>query len=331
MVNSAVMLRGLGLLAANGALMLYSAFAFAAEPSAADRETSRALYAQGMQALDAHDYAGAERACGGARALTKVPTASACWGRALEGLGRLLEARDAFLEAARYPTKPDEPEVFATARQSSDQEAEALSKRIPTVTLAVSGPSESAPLRVTVDGAAVAPKTARLPRKVNPGAHIVVVSAAGFAPMSVNVDVAESEDRHLGVTLSLAKEATSDTPTPPRALTETEEPRSLGAPVWVAFGVGAAGLLVGSVAGAAGFASAGSAKSHCTGNACAPDAQGPINDAKTWATISDVGFVVAGVGAAVGAGLLLWGRPERAAPSASLSIGPGSVGVRGTW
>jgi phosphohistidine phosphatase SixA len=48
----------------------------AAEPSAADRDTSRSLYAQGMEALDKHDYASAERACGGAYALVKVSTAA---------------------------------------------------------------------------------------------------------------------------------------------------------------------------------------------------------------------------------------------------------------
>ena len=100
---------------------------------------------------------------------------------------------------------------------------------------------------------------------------------------------------------------------------------------WVAFGVGAAGLVVGSVAGALGFADAGSAKSHCTGNVCTPEAQGPIADAKSVAKVSDIGFVVAGVGAAVGVGLLVLGRPERAAPSASLMVGPTSFGVRATW
>jgi hypothetical protein len=35
----------------------------AAAPSAGDNETSRSLYAQGVQALDAHGYAAAERAC----------------------------------------------------------------------------------------------------------------------------------------------------------------------------------------------------------------------------------------------------------------------------
>jgi hypothetical protein len=74
--------------------ILSTTAAMAAETSAADRETSRALYAEGMRLLDVHDYAGAEHACGGAHALVKAPTSAACWARALEGLGRLVEARD---------------------------------------------------------------------------------------------------------------------------------------------------------------------------------------------------------------------------------------------
>ena len=70
--------------------------AVAAEPSAADKETSRALYAQGMQALDAHDYVAAERACGGVFKVVNVPPGAVCWAKALEGLGKLwVEARDA--------------------------------------------------------------------------------------------------------------------------------------------------------------------------------------------------------------------------------------------
>ncbi len=82
---------------------LLPAIALGAEPSAADRDTSRALYATGMQALEVHEYPAAERACGGAYALVKAPTSAACWARGLEGLGRLIEARDVFLEAARFP------------------------------------------------------------------------------------------------------------------------------------------------------------------------------------------------------------------------------------
>ena len=58
----------------------------------------------------------------------------------------------------------------------------------PSVTLDVSGPSDSTALQVTVDGATVASETARLPRKLDPGRHVIVVSAAGFAPMTLNVE-----------------------------------------------------------------------------------------------------------------------------------------------
>jgi hypothetical protein len=40
------------------AVALLASPALTATPSAADKETSRALYVEGMQALDAHDYAG---------------------------------------------------------------------------------------------------------------------------------------------------------------------------------------------------------------------------------------------------------------------------------
>src|SRR5580658_5605506 len=178
-----------------------SGMAGAAEPSAGDRETARGLGAQGVLALDAHDYTTAERACGGAFALVKAPTVGTCWARALEGLGRMLEARDAFVEVTHLPVMPDEPAVFTSARDAARTEAEALAKRVPTVTLVISGPPDTAPLRVAIDGAIVRSETARLPRKVNPGSHAISVSAPGFEPTTAQVTIAEGENRRIDVVL----------------------------------------------------------------------------------------------------------------------------------
>ena len=137
------------------------------------------------------------------------------------------------------------------------------------MTLDVSGPSDSTALQVTVDGAAVASETARLPRKLDPGRHVIVVSAAGFAPMTLNVEVEESDDCHLAVALNPATAASGGDARvgPAPALPEKSNAAALALPIWIAFGVGGAGLVVGSIAGVMGFASAGSAKSHCTGSA----------------------------------------------------------------
>jgi hypothetical protein len=270
----------------------------AAEPSAADRETSRALYAQGMQALDAHEYASAERACGGAHALVKAPTSAACWARALEAVGRLVEARDVFLEAAHFPVASDEPTVFTRARAASRAEADAIAKRIPSLTVVVRGPADASKIRVSIDGTSVPPETVLLPRKVNPGARQVTVVARGFEPSTVDVQVAEAEDRRVEVTLrGEANAAPAETAPAPRG----KPPPALAL---VAGGVGVTGLALGVVAGLVGQSRHSTLAGECNGSVCPPSAQGEIDSFHAMRTISTTGYVVGAMGLVGGA--VLW-------------------------
>jgi hypothetical protein len=306
----------------------------AAEPSAADRETGRALFAQGMAALDTHDYVGAERACRGAHAIVRVPTASTCLGRALEGLGRLIEARDVFFEAAHYPAAVGEPKVFTDARTAASAEADALAARIPSLLIAVTGPPETSKLHATVDGATIPADTVRLPRKVDPGKHIVDVSAPGFRHARVEVAAVEGQERRVAVSLepSAADERSSAPPQVETSSPASAEPGSGRKTIaLVTGGVGVASVVVGSVFGLLASSKWSSAKSAC-GAGCGPDApaQGEKSTAATDATVSTVGFVVGGV--LVAGGLALWftaptvssgGTGLRIAPT----LGSGEAGV----
>ncbi len=315
------------------AVALHATPARAAEPSAADRDTSRALYAQGMEALDAHDYVSAERACGGAHALVKVPTSAACWARALEGLGRLVEARDEFLEAAHFPVKPDEPAVFASARDSSQAEADQLSKRVPTVTLVVSGPDGTAPLRVTFDGASLAPETARLARKANPGRHTITVAAKGFEPTTADVDVSEGENRRVNVALSPiagAEAATTRAPgeAPPAPTQGAHRVPTLAI---VAGGVGVVGVVVGVATALAATSKHTTLLGECSGSTCPPSAKGDLDSFHVLRTVSAVGYVGGVVGIVGGAALWYFAPSRPSDASTRVWVGPVSAGVMGAF
>jgi len=301
----------------------------ASEPSAGDRETARSLGTQGIQALNSLDYAAAERACGGAYALVKAPTVATCWARALEGLGRLVEARDVFVEVTHLPTRPDEPAVFTSAREAAATEAEALSKRVPTLTLVVSGAPETTPLRVTLDGVAVKPETVRLPRKVDPGSHTLTVSASGLAPATAHVTVAEGEERRVEVSLRPSSGGTG--PGPAHSATGTGSPAVLAL---VAGGVGVVGLVVGVSAGVAGSSKHSTLSGECdnASGTCPPSAASDLDAFRSLRTVSTVGYVVGALGVVAG-GVLFFAMPtpKESAASRGLYLGPTTCGFAGAF
>lgn len=307
--------------------------ASATDPGASDRETSRSLGAQGMQALEAHDYAAAERTCGGAYALVKAPTTATCWARALEELGHLVEARDVFEQTLHLPATPDEPAVFISARELARAEADGLAKRIPAVTLAISGPPETTPLQVILDGVSVKSETARLPRKVNPGRHALTVSAPGFEPVTLEVTIAEREERRVEVMLrpssggSLpvlqgAPSVTSVRPLPMLAI--------------AAGGIGLAGLVVGVGAGVTGSSKHSVLSGECNtaSGTCPSSAANDLDAFHAWRAVSTIGYVVGAAGVAAGAVLFLTVPSPRAlgpAGTTALYVGPASCGLTGAF
>lgn len=298
---------------------------FAAEPTSADRETSRSLYSDGMSALETRAFERAERSCRGAYALVKAPTAAVCFARALEGLGRLIEARDIYLEAARSPIATTEPPIFATSRDTARVEAGKLQSRIPTVLLVVSGPDEAASLGVTIDGTPVAPDTVRLPRKLDPGLHAIVVTSPGFQAARLEATLADAEVKRISV--DLKREGT---------VVSASAPSNNHSLAYVAFGVGGVGLIVGVVTGIVAGSKHSTLAGECdnTSNTCAPTYENDLDSFHTWRTVSTIGYVIGAAGLVGGA--VLWftasptTRPANAA-RAGLWFGPASAGIVGSF
>lgn len=289
-----------------------------ADASAEDRETSRGLYAEGMKALDAADYRTAARACRGAYKLVPLPTPAVCLARALVGLGKLVEARDVYLSAARSPVREGEPAVISEARTLARTEAEKLVARIPTLTLAISGAGDTQ-LHGSIDGADVSADTLRLPRKVDPGRHTMVVGADGHDDERVEVEVGAGETKRVPIELH----ATSG--------------RGMPTAGWIAIGIGATGVVVGSVFGGLAFKDKNSLDLQCkTPTTCPASAQPDLDTLRSHTLISTLGFVVGAVG--IGAGIVLWrlggdetSRKETPKTEAALSLGAGWIGVRGAF
>jgi hypothetical protein len=309
----------------------------ASAQSAADRETARALMKQGDTAFDAADYSAALEAYETAHGIMQVPSTGVALARAQEKLGLLLEARNSVLAVARMPARPNEPAAFTEARAAADDLAETLEARIPSLSVDVRGSEQ---VRVAIDGAELPRAQFRVRRKLNPGRYTVVASAPGFREAREEVVLAESQARELELELEPSTGPITETWSDPgkasAVAVRDDAPRGsrLSPLVYVGFGVGAAGIAVGSVAGVMSLSKTSSARERCVEDRCSPAASDDIDAARTLATVSNIGFGIGVAGAAVGVYALLTSNRERPAQKARRVeplVGARFVGVRGAF
>lgn len=311
-----------------------------AEPSAADRETARALMKEGDRHLDADDAAQALRAYQAAHGIMNVPPTGVAVVRALTRLGRLVEARDVALQVIRSPASAGESPVFARAREEAAEAARSLESRIAGLVVRVSGAS------VSIDGVPLAEGAVGLVRKVDPGNHVVVVSAPGRKEARLEVTLAEGETRELAPELEpLADAPPVPRPPPEKSLEAPAQPARreaapaapAGASALLVGGASAAvlGVAVGSVTGYLAIKRSSDLRSSCPSAGCPPSRQADYDSAHRLATVSNIAFAVGAVGIGVGAygWYLSKQEPATAAPRARVwpVAGVGSLGVKGRF
>ena len=290
------------------------------------------------------DYQGALKAYRAADDIMNVPTTGMEVGKTLEKLRLLVEAHDILLRVTRHPARPDEPKPFTAARQAAARMLTELGPRIPRLTLRAGGLPAGVQPDITVDDDRIGSERVGSPIMLNPGAHRVVGRASGFALVKHEVSLREGESKDVTLAFVAVPDASSGEPRArgrsdagrPAAATERKS-RTL---MWIGFGVGAAGIAAGGVTGSLSLSRVASAKKHCDGNNCRPEAQSDIDGANVLANVSNVAFAVGAVGLGVGVWQFLETRgapseaPAAAAASgvrAAVSVGPGGVEVLGTF
>src|SRR5262249_6097788 len=111
-------------------------------------------------------------------------------------------------------------------------------------------------------------------RPIDPGTHVVEVTAPGFTKARTTVTLKEGETQTVQLKIEVDPNAPKEAP--PVAPTPTgetpvqapaQEPRSL-TPVYVAAGVGALGLVVGGVTGILAISKSSSLSTDCDGKVC---------------------------------------------------------------
>ncbi|HEX6767448.1 MAG TPA: hypothetical protein VF103_18245 [Polyangiaceae bacterium] len=324
-----------------GVALVFSSASVLAAPSAQDRERARGFMDLGDDKAAAGDLEGALKAYQAADGIMGVPTTGLEVGRALEKLGRLIEARDALVKVARFPREAGESPVFTTARDKASELANALGTRIPQLTLKITGIPSGSSVEVSIDGIPLRSELLGLPVRVNPGKVALRATASGFLPIESEVTFAERETKEVALAFqpdpnaSAAPPARADAPEAKESAAQKGRSRTL---MWTAFGVGVAGIATGTVTGSLSLSKTKTAQESCDGNQCPKAVEKDLDTARTLANVANVGFAVGVVGAGIGIWQLLstsGDAPKKAAAPprlrAEARVGVGSITVAGTF
>lgn len=299
--------------------------------SEADRATARALALEGHAALQKKDYATAADRFGRADSLVHAPTLVVDWARALQGLGRFVEAHEKYELVLREGVDSNSPKSWTRALEEAKKELDALKPRLGWITVTLKEPSEAT---VKIDGLLVPPAAVGVKRAADPGFPKVTVTAEGYESFEQTVTVGPGEEKSLEVSLKKLPEVA--TPTQPSSDVYRPRQNSPGrrAAAIVALSVGGAGLVGGGVVGGMFLKKRADLKSECMDNVCRSSSAKKISTYHTYGTISAAALGVGVLG--VGTGLvLLFTEPKQETPTTGLKVRPlvglGLLGAEGSF
>jgi len=272
---------------------------------------------EGKERFEAADYATALDRFEKARALAASPVFDLYIARSLKALGRWREALIAYERTAQYQVEASNVS-FLQAQENAARERTELEARMPRLSITAPHLSDDAAVKLEIDGEPTPVPTQGL--AFDPGKHVLSASAGAESHGEV---VTLAAGQSLEIELPFGKQA-ADTATP-AAQSEPSTMRGLSPLAWTAFGIGAAGLVVGVTTGTWALVNMSELNAHCEEtNACSggmpsnPDYLELRNTTSALATTADIGFIVAGAGALLGVtfALTLGKDKKKDAPSA---------------
>src|SRR3954466_8294274 len=157
-----------------GALVAFASLLFyagpvCAEPSAAEKETARALMAEGRELRDRKALREALARFQAADGLMHVPTTALEVARTQVALGLLAEARETVQRLRQVAAREDEPAPFREARASADALHADLKDRIGAMRFVVRGAPAGTVPTITVDSVNIPTVATEMPFRANPG------------------------------------------------------------------------------------------------------------------------------------------------------------------
>jgi hypothetical protein len=232
--------------------------------------------------------------------LMGVPSTRMAVARALERQGRLVEAREAAVQANRMPIAAREPQAFTAARVQAARLMIELDERIPSLVLQVQGPNGVTP-EVSVNGVQISAEQLGIARRLDPASYKIIAKAPGCVDVTEEIKLAEGETRRFALSLRLVEKTPSVGPIAPKQEPRLEPAKhSTSTLTYLGFGVGALGVSVGAVSGVIVLSKTKTLKDACPNNSCPESQDGQLHSARSIGWVSTLSFGVGIVGLGVG-------------------------------
>ncbi len=308
---------------AMGVLAL-TAFPFMA--SAADdngnRAAARELGIQGVLLAEKGKCNEAIEKLERAEKLYHAPTTLERLGECKVDVGRIVDGAEDLQRVVREELPAGAPAAFIAAKARAQGVLKKALPRIAHLRVHVAAPSDAKPT-VLMDGNPYPDALLDGDRPVDPGTHALAATADGMIKAETSVTLGDGESksaelklvpdpnapRPVAIAPALVDNPPPEDGTPQKTHEEpppnvsTDSPSKV--PAILAFGLGVAGVGVGTVTGILALSKKGSLDDACKDKVCPGTSQSDIDSANTMATISTVGFIVGGVGIVGGIVLLI--------------------------
>jgi tetratricopeptide (TPR) repeat protein len=308
------------------------------------RAGARTLATEGAAAFNDGRYKEAADLFAKAESLMHAPPHLLYLARSHAKLGQFVKAREDYLRITKEQLPPNSPQAFREAQSTAKKELEAINPKIGSLEIKVEGAEAAKDLSIKVDGNAIASVLVGVPQPIDPGEHRVEASAAGMRAQPQTVRLADGEKTTTTLKLEpdpSAAAASAPVATEPGAapapqpisdtsasMESTGSTNGMRIGSYVAFGVGAVGLGLGTVF----LLQAGSKRSdadalcNLPNGACPTSRRAEIDgldsDAKSASTLSVVGFAVGGAGIAAGVVMLVLSNKSESSSSARPAVYP---------
>ena len=293
------------------------------------REAATALAIAGLEAYEAGHYEEALDKLEKSYTVARVPTLGLWSARALQKLGRWLEAEARYQETVALPLPEVDTETQQQALQAAQSELAALSPTIPQVTLQLEGATLEQ-LRVTIDGKVI--NSTEPLYRLNPGTHHIE-GDRGDARQAVDIQLAPRDQRT--IQLRFPSRASAALPPPSFELEDSGESDGtlLRAAGWTSLVLGGAGLAVGTVSLVLAVQKKDEIdhNDRCRDGNCGPSQQSLVDSYDARRNLSTAGFVAGTALVALGVTALVLAGDGSESPTAEAFISPSFTGIRGTF